>query len=128
MGYYFSFGLDLWSRAQFQLTDKHQFSATLSLPVVSFNTRSDYLWHTDTYLEETMTHNDLKILGEFIANGQMESWGTAQLIDFDLQYCYNLSEKWALGGRYLFSVSHHDTPTSFGQVDHGFYIIGQLKF
>jgi len=127
-GYYFSFGLDLWSRLQFHLGNRNRLSATLALPLLAYNARSSYLWHTDPYLMWNYSHNGLKAFGNYLTHGELQSWGKARGIDLDLQYLHTVNDRWDLGLRYLYSYRYNSDPNRFGQLENGIYFSGRYKF
>ncbi|MCB9285655.1 MAG: hypothetical protein H6563_16500 [Lewinellaceae bacterium] len=126
-GYYFSFGLDLWLQVQMEAGEKHHIKAHMALPVFSYNCRSYYLWHTDEHLWENYSHNGLKAFANYLSGGEIQSWGQSQGADLDVQYFYELSEKWQIGGRYLFSMSFNQDPTRFAQVENVLYLTAKMN-
>jgi hypothetical protein len=128
IGYYLSFGLDLWLQSRIELWERHYFDAQLAVPFLSWNARTDYLWHTDEYFGEIYSHNGFTTFGNFVKGGSLQSWDKAQRIDIDLEYGYRLSDKWDIGARYGLTTDFNQDPTRFSQVVHQFYFTGRLKF
>ncbi len=126
--YYFSFGLNVWSKIEFELNQKHRFITNIALPLFAYATRSPYLSVDDQYLVDNYDHKALKAVGNFIKRGDFQSWGSSQSFDFDLTYYYALSEKWDIGLKYLLSMNFTQTPTSFTSIENVFYLSANLKF
>ena len=127
-GYYFSFGLDRWTKINFDLNEKHHFIANVALPVFSYNTRSPYMSQNDEYFSDAYSHKPLKSAINYVKRGELQSWGKAQSFDFDISYYYSLSEKWELGGKYMLLMDFNQYPTKFSQIENVIYLSAKLKF
>lgn len=127
-GYFVSFGLNAWMNLQMILNDKHRLESSLSIPVLAYNARPPYLSQDDQFFMNILSHKPLKILGNYIKNGQLESWGKSQSVDFDFSYSFSLSEKFDVGCRYLFLANFNQNPTKYIQVENLFYLNLNYKF
>ena len=127
-GYYFTFGLNVWTKINFDLNEKHHFVSHVTLPLFSFNARSPYNSQNDQYFIDSYSHKPFKTFNQYIKGGELQSWGKSQSFDFDVSYYYTLSEKWEIGGKYLLSMDFNQNPTKFAQLENVFYLSGKLKF
>jgi hypothetical protein len=127
-GYYYSFALDVWVNAKYQLSEKHRFVANLALPIFSYNARSPYLSTDAQYLWDNYSHNGLKAFVNYIKGGKIQSWGGSQSVDFDLSYYYTLSDKWDIGGKYSLALDFNQVPANFTQIENILYLSVNLKF
>jgi len=127
-GYYLSFGLDAWLKAGYNINNKQSLTANLALPLFSFVSRSPYLTQNDEFFEDNLSHTGIKILGNYIKRAEFRSWGTSQIIDFDLSYHYKLSEKWSIGANYWLSMDFDQEPLKFGSIDNVISFVGKLNF
>lgn len=123
-----AFGLDIWLNMKFDLNEKHHFKSNVSLPIFAYIYRDPYLAQDDKFFENLYSHKPLKELTDRIKDGQLESWGTSQGFDFDLNYGYLLNDKWEIGCTYQLSMSSNQTPTKYAQIENVIYISGKLKF
>ncbi|MDX2362045.1 MAG: hypothetical protein QNK23_14645 [Crocinitomicaceae bacterium] len=123
-----SFGLDLWINVKYFLNEKHYFNANVSLPIFSYIYRAPYLAWNDEYFENISSHVGIKEFGSRIEDGQFQSWGTSQRVDFDINYGYVLNARWDIGMSYHLSTIFNQTPTSFTQIENVIYLSGKIKF
>jgi len=126
--YHMPIGLDAWFNVNFDPGDKHHLEANLMLPLFSYVARSPYLGQDDAYLERISVHGDLKIFFQHLGSGELQSWGSSQILDFDLGYRYALSDRWELGAAYRFSVNLHASPLDFKSYESLFLIGSTFKF
>lgn len=125
---FISFGLDFWLNVRYDLNEKHYFKSNLSLPLFSYIYRAPYAAQNDEYFENVSSR---KVFTEFtnrVKDGELESWGNSQRIDFDLRYGYVLNEKWDVGLSYLLGMNFNQLPTQFTQIENVFFISGKFKF
>lgn len=129
IGFYnFAFGLDLWSGLEYRLTDKHHIGAELSLPLVSWVTRSPYLGQDDQYFENVAKNKTFDSIGNYIADGELQSWGSFQQFDFQLKYRYAISDKWSMKASYNLSMNFSNIPQSYTSIENLFLFGAQLNF
>lgn len=126
--YHMPIGLDAWLNVSFNPGKKHHLEANLNLPLFSYVARSPYMGQDDEYLERISVHGDIKIFFQHLASGELQSWGSSQIIDFDLGYQYELSDRWELGAAYSFSMNLHEGPRDFKSYEHLFLIGTNYKF
>ncbi len=127
-GYYFSFGLDLWLKAKYQLNDKSELSGNVGLALFSYNCRNPYLSQDDWYFEDNLEHRGLRSFLNYINDGELQSWGSSQVFDFDISYYYRLSPKWQLGASYWLSLNFNQSPTPLNSVENLIYLVGKYNF
>ncbi|MCV9386980.1 hypothetical protein [Reichenbachiella ulvae] len=125
---FISFGLDLWLNLQYRINEKQYIKSNFSLPLFSYIYRAPYLAQNDEYFENIYSHKGLKEFTSRLSDGQIQSWGASQRVDFDLQYGYILNEKWDIGLTYLFAMNLNQSPTKYSQIESVFYLCGKLKF
>ena len=123
-----SFGLDFWLKLKYTLNDKHYFISNLSIPLFSFIYRDPYLLQDDQFFENIYSHNGLKEFANRVSDGQLQSWGTSQRFDLDVQYGYVINKRWDIGIRYLLAMNFNQSPTRFSQIENVIYISGKIKF
>lgn len=129
IGYYnFAFGLDLWSGLDYKLTNKHHIGAELSLPLVSWVTRSPYLGQDDQYFKDIAKNKVFDSIGNYIANGELQSWESFQRFDFQLKYRYAISDKWSLKASYNLSMNFSNLPQSYTSIENLVLFGAQLNF
>lgn len=129
IGYYnFAFGLDLWSSLDYSLTDKHYVGTELSLPVVSWVTRSPYLGQDDEYFKAVAKNKVFNSIGNYIADGELQSWGSFQRVDFQLKYRYAINDKWSMKASYNLSMNFSKIPQSYTSIENLFQFGAQLNF
>jgi hypothetical protein len=129
IGYYnFAFGLDLWSGLDYRLAKKHHIGAELSLPVVSWVTRSPYLGQDDQYFENVAKNKTFDSIGNYIADGELQSWGSFQRFDFQVKYRYAISDKWSLKASYNLSMNFSNIPQSYTSIENLVLFGAQLNF
>jgi len=126
--YHIPLGLDAWFSLNFVPVNRHRFETNLYLPLFSYVARSPYMGQDDGYLERISVHGDLKIFFEHVKTGEIQSWGTSQIVDLDLRYHYALSDRWELGAAYRFSMNLHSTPAQFRSYEQLFLISTAFKF
>jgi len=126
-GYNFSLGLDLWLNFQYALNEKNHFMANLAIPVFSYNSRSPYLSQDDEYFFDSYSHNGFTNFIQLLKDGEIESWGKSQSMDFDISYFYTVSAKWDIGVAYWLSMNFSQAPTSFSSIENIFYLTGRFK-
>jgi hypothetical protein len=120
--YHIPIGLDAWFNLRFDPGNKHRFEANLNLPLFSYVARSPYMGQDDQYLEEITVHGDLKVFFEHLKSGEVQSWGSSQIVDLDLRYHFALSDRWDLDAGYLFSMNLNSTPARLTSYEHLFLI------
>lgn len=123
-----SFGLDIWAQINYQINKRNELKAVLSLPIMSFVYRNPYLTEDDSYHQILYSHKGLKEFGSRIAASNLRSWGNAQKIEFNLDYFYELNDRWDLGGGYFVSLTTNQLPTKFVQLENVFFLNGKIKF
>jgi hypothetical protein len=121
-GYCLPIGLDGWFNLGYEPEGKHRFEMNLYLPLFSYVARSPYMGQDDEYMERISVHGDLKIFLNQLTSGQIQSWGTSQIVDLDLGYRYAISDRWELGAAYLFSMNLHSTPVRLSSYENLFLI------
>lgn len=127
-GYYFSFGLDLWTQASYAINSSSMLSMNLALPIFSYNARSPYMAQDDGYFERIYSHKAIPTLLAHIKDGEFQSWGQSRSLDLDLSYDYSFSDKWSLGASYWFSLNFNSTPVPFRSLEHVFYLSTAIHF
>lgn len=127
-GYYLSFGLDVWTNVQYTIAPKHQLQVEFALPLFSYNARSPYHSQDDWFFENVLSHKVIPTLIEYIKDGQLESWGTSQSVDFDLVYTYALSPRFDLGARYNLSINWNKNPVNYTSIKNIFSLTCNYKF
>ncbi len=125
--YHLSTGLDALVDVEYR-KGKHALNSSLALPVFSYLARSPYTGQDDAYLERIMVHGDLKIFGQQLTSGTLQSWGTSKMVDFELGYHYALNAKWGIGISYLFSMNLHNDPVKYASIENIFYLGTTIKF
>ena len=116
-GYYFSFGLDIWSQMSCAIGNSSRLSMNLALPLFAYITRSPYMGQNDDYFENAFSHKPIPTLMAYIKDGEFQSWGQSKSLDFDLSYEYGISEKWSLGATYWLSMNFNSYPVPFRSVE-----------
>jgi hypothetical protein len=125
---FISFGLDLWLNLQYRISEKQYIKSNLSIPLFSYIYRAPYLAQNDEYFENIYSHKGFKEFTSRVKDGTLQSWGTSQRFDFDIQYGYILNEKWEVGLTYLFALNLNQSPTKYSQIENVIYLSGKLKF
>ena len=126
--YYFTFGIDAMCTASYQLNEKTAIKSNLYLPLFSYQARSPYLGQNGAYFENASSHKPLPTVLEYIKDGQFVSWGKSQIVDFDLAFAYNISDKWDVGMKYLFSANFNQDPRELSSFENYIYLTTALKF
>lgn len=127
-GYYISLGLDVWLNLQYDLNERNQFVVNAGIPLFSYTARSPYKSQNDEYFADSYNHKPFATLINYIQRGDLESWGTSQIFDFDVNYHYQLSEKWDIGMSYWLSMNFNQRPLPFNSIENVFYLTGRLNF
>jgi len=126
--YHVPIGLDAWFNVSFDPGNKHHLEASLNLPLFSYVVRSPYMGQDDEYLERISVHGDVKIFFQHLSSGELQSWGTSQIIDLGLRYQFALSDRWKLGAAYQFSMNLHAEPLDFKSYESLFLVGTTFKF
>lgn len=126
--YYYSFGLDVWLNAKYDLGEKSSFVANLALPIFSWTTRSPYLTQDGQYFADNLTHKGGDAFANYLKRGEIQSWGKRQSFNFDLSYYYRLSDKWQLGAAYGLTMHFNQEPQRFGSIENIFQLSGKFNF
>ena len=126
--YHVPIGLDAWFNLSFDPGSRHRFEANLNLPLFSYVARSPYMGQDDQYLEEISVHGDLKVFFAHLKSGEVQSWGSSQIVDLDLRYHFALSDRWDLDAGYLFSMNLNSTPLNLTSYENLFLIGATFKF
>ncbi|HPR30393.1 MAG: hypothetical protein KDB85_13305 [Chitinophagales bacterium] len=126
--YYFTFGLDAWAFARYQIDEKQGLEAELTFPLASWVCRSPYLSLDDQYIYNNYDHSGFKALYNYISQGQLESWGSSQILDLEADYHYMLNEKWELAASWLFSMNLNQDPRPFTSFENGLYFGAVYQF
>lgn len=126
--YFLSSGVDAWLGISYSPQSKHNVQSNIYVPLVSTVARSPYLGQDDDYLERISVHGDLKIFWEHIKTEKITSWGTTQILDFDLNYDYEISERWTVGLTYLFSMNLSSSPQQLTSYENIIYLGTTFKF
>jgi len=116
-GYYFSFGLDIWSQMSYAIGNSSRLSMNLALPLFAYIARSPYMAQNDDYFENAFSHKPIPTVMAYIKDGELQSWGQSRSMDLDLSYEYGLSEKWSLGASYWLSMNFNSNPVPFRSVE-----------
>jgi hypothetical protein len=109
-GYYSLLGLGMFGRHQYSLTKKSKIATTLQLPFINWLARSPYLVNDDEFIENTSSHSGFKTLISFIGDGQFVTWNRMQTFDLEINYIYDLNERWKFGAGYVFEFIHSSQP------------------
>lgn len=125
--YHLSSGLDALVNVEYRL-GKHSFNSDFFILLFSYLARSPYTGQDDFYLERIMVHGDLKIFGQHLKSGTIQSWGTSQMTDVELSYNYALNSTWDIGITYLFSMNLHSSPVRYTSIENIFYLGTTINF
>lgn len=126
-GYYADFGLGIWYKRKFDLGERHKLFAQAELPVLSWLTRSPYLVNDDENIEDSYSHNGFTTFFEYLGSGHLASWNTLQTIHLEVEYQYNLSEKWSLGAGWRLDYIHSKEPRPLTSVQNNLQVVVGLK-
>jgi hypothetical protein len=113
---------------RYQLNDKIVVSSNLYLPIFSYQARSPYLAQNGEYFENASSHKPLTTVKEYVKDGQFVSWNKSQIIDYDIAFAYNISPKWDVGLKYLFSANFNQDPHELSSFENYIYLTTALKF
>ncbi len=127
-GYHVPIGLDAWFNVSFDPGSKHHLEGSLNLPLFSYVARSPYMGQDAEYMERISVHGDIKIFFQHLASGELQSWGTSQIVDLGLRYKYSLSDRWELGAAYEFSMNLHAAPRDIKSYENLFLVGTTFKF
>jgi hypothetical protein len=127
-GYYSAFGMNVFVRQNYKINERSQVAGTLSLPLFAWLARSPYLVNDDEFIENIISHSNLKTLGAFIADGELVTWNSWQSIDFEGKYTYDLSGRWELGAAYLFKFIHASEPRNLISLQNTLVFSANFKF
>ena len=125
--YNFNFSLDVWSGYSYSFSDKHSLKAELSLPLITWVASSPYLGQDSNYINNSSSLSVMKILGRYIADGELQSWGTIQRVDLQLGYKYRLSERWIMKAEYNLHFNTSNTPQPFTSIENVLLLGAQIK-
>lgn len=126
--YYFSFGLDMWFNAKYDLSDKHQIVANLALPIFSFATRSPYMTTDGQFIADNQTRKGWDAIMNYLKRGELQTWNKRQAVNFDVNYYYKLSEKWHLGLTYWLAMNFNNEPQPYTAIENCFQLSGKFNF
>lgn len=126
--YYYSFGLDIWLNAKYDLSDKHHFVTNLALPIFSYATRSPYMTTDGQFIANNKTRKDIDAFINYLKQGELQSWNKRMAVNFDLNYYYNLSEKWNLGLTYLLAMNFNNEPQQYTAIENILQLNGKFNF
>ena len=125
--YNFNFSLDVWSGYSYSFSDKHSLKAELSLPFITWVASSPYLGQDSNYINNSSSLSVMKILGRYIADGELQSWGTIQRVDLQLGYKYRLSERWIMKAEYNLHFNTSNRPQPFTSIENVLLLGAQIK-
>lgn len=125
--YHLSSGLDALANIEFRWGN-HMLDSDIAIPLFSYLARSPYTGQDDLYLERIMVHGDLKIFGEHLKTGTIQSWGTSQMMDVELSYKYALNSTWNIGITYILTLNLHSSPVRYTSIENIFYLGTTLNF
>ena len=123
--YYFTFGLDFWARYQYRVGDDHLLNAELSLPVLAWVARSPYLGQDSNYINNSSPLSSLAIVGNYIKDGALQSWGKFQRVDLKLGYTYEVNSRLNLQADYNLNFNKTDVPSGYTSIEN-YLLIGAI--
>ena len=117
-GYYSALGLGAWYKQYYQLADRHQLTAQVEIPLVSWYARSPYLVNDDEFIENIYSHNGFTTFFAYLGDGKLVTWNKLQTINAGVDYLYTLSDKWAIGAAWRFTFIHASDPEELTSIQH----------
>lgn len=127
-GYFAASGIGLFGTYSKSVTDKSKFEATLKVPLIAWLARSPYLVNDDEFIENTSSHSGLKTFLAFLGDGKMATWNSFQTLDFEINYKYELNDRWGLGATYLLEWVHMSQPRKLLSFRNSLNISANFKF
>jgi hypothetical protein len=127
-GYYINLSLNVWYKYSYKINERHSVSALAELPVISWLARPPYLAEDDEFIKNISSHDNLKILSAFIADGKVVTLNKLQGLNFNLEYSYSLSETFEIGAGYHLSFVHTNEPKKLTSFQNKLNLIASVKF
>jgi len=126
--YYFCFGIDAKINAGYTINEKNTLISNLYLPVFSHIARNPYSAQDGAYFYDSRSNNAIPTVIEYIKGGRLESWKNSQILDLDISYSYKISDRWAMGLKYLLSMNFNQYPNTLNSIENYYYLNSTIKF
>jgi hypothetical protein len=126
-GYYATIGIGVWYKKYFHMGDRHQLSAQVEVPLVSWYARSPYLVNDDEFIENIYSHNGFTTFFAYLGDGELVTWNKLQTVNAGVDYQYELSDKWSVGASWKFAFIHASDPLPLTSVQNSFVAMIGLR-
>ena len=126
-GYYSTIGLSIWYKYKIAQWEKSRLTGRIEVPLVSWLARSPYLINDDEFIENTYSHNGFTTFFAFLGDGHFATWGELHRADIEIEYQYNLSEKFSFGAAWHTVFIHSGKPVDLFSYQHNLKIMVGLK-
>lgn len=109
-GYFAHFSLAPAAMYRYQISARHEVTATAWLPLVSWISRSHYAIQDEEYMLDNFDHNGFKTFFRYVGDGNLHLMNHYRQFNLNLGYEYKASRHWSFGGEYRFEFLHDSKP------------------
>lgn len=127
-GYFTAFSMGIAGKAQYKINHRSHFTAEIRLPIAAWISRSPYMVNDDEFIDNTLSHDPLKTMVSFIADGEINSWNTYRQARICLKYEAQLGKRLGTGVKYEFTALNHTEPRNLSSIVNVINLIFQYHF